>query len=131
MDFSSTKHIVARKRHKCDYCGFHIEKGETYSHSKGMYDGNFYDAKYCLRCAEISFWMERTGNLDQEEQRGFGEDFLDYGFIRCPNCGDSLGGLELEHTEKDKAVYECSKCSGKGEIDISLEVIMQKLDTAT
>jgi predicted RNA-binding Zn-ribbon protein involved in translation (DUF1610 family) len=128
VSFGVAKQTVARKQHKCGYCGFHIEKGETYSRQKGVYDGAWYDQIYCLRCVKVMGWLYRIESVDYEEMRGLYEDFLDFGYLRCPDCGGSIGGLDLKSREKDLVLYECRRCGAKGKIDISLEAIKQKLE---
>ena len=34
-----TKNVIARKQHKCDWCGKPISKGEEYERQKYKYDG--------------------------------------------------------------------------------------------
>ena len=38
-----TKNVIARKQHKCDWCGKPISKGEEYERQKYKYDGEFYE----------------------------------------------------------------------------------------
>ena len=40
--WNSTTHI-ARKLHRCEYCGKQIGVGEQYSRETGVYDGEFND----------------------------------------------------------------------------------------
>lgn len=53
MEFQDTSHPIARKSHRCEYCGKTIEKGEKYSLTVGK-DGDFYNIKLCLVCEAIS-----------------------------------------------------------------------------
>lgn len=40
----------ARKEHKCFECRKIINKGDTYYHHSGCWDGSFSHYKYCERC---------------------------------------------------------------------------------
>ena len=43
---------VARKRHRCAYCGGAILAGDSYSHQKGRWDDRWFDAKMHHECHE-------------------------------------------------------------------------------
>jgi len=48
----------ARKRHRCDECGMHIEPGEIYERYTGLSEGDFYVNKTCPSCLAIIDWIQ-------------------------------------------------------------------------
>jgi hypothetical protein len=122
------KTVTARKRHVCDYCYKPIEKGESYQKQKGLYDG-FYKPKHCLRCVEVIEFLHKAEG--QEELHNFNDDFLDYGYMLCPECSSSVSSFE--NIGKDEADYKCEECWAAGKMDISLKavklIIMEAHDT--
>ena len=71
MDFSRYEHPVARKEHKCDFCGAEILKGEKYVHEVICDGGDFWDSKYHEQCAELIDRYYRW--LDRDDWVDFGE----------------------------------------------------------
>lgn len=43
---------VARKPHRCTYCGEGIAKGDHYQFQKGNYDGSWFESKMHPECFE-------------------------------------------------------------------------------
>ena len=41
-----------RKPYRCEWCGEHIEKGETHQHVSTRYDGDFQCYRMHLECAD-------------------------------------------------------------------------------
>jgi len=114
-----SKVVTARKRHVCDYCYKPIERGENYQKQKGLYDGEFYELKHCLRCVEVIDFLHRVEW--QEEYHNFNDDFLDYGYMPCPECNSGVS--RFENIGKDAADYKCDECGAAGKMDISLEAV--------
>lgn len=84
----SEKYRKARKDHKCNLCGGHIQKGETYRWSKNVYDGTIYEWHEHKNCSEVcgAIWDyvdPDEGMSDQEFQDGCCE--VCQCFI-CPDC---------------------------------------------
>ena len=44
---------VARKPHRCTYCGEGIARGEHYKHQKGNYDGSWFESKMHPECFAV------------------------------------------------------------------------------
>ena len=44
---------MARKCHRCIWCGEWIELGETYRHERSVYNGNMQDHKWHLECDKL------------------------------------------------------------------------------
>ena len=51
--FHATNMRLARKEHKCEECSRVIERGETYEHSVGLYEGEFQVNKTCPDCLSL------------------------------------------------------------------------------
>jgi hypothetical protein len=58
---SAVRH--AAKEHKCCECDKIIAKGERYEYASGKCEGEFWDAKTCLICAEIAEAFSCDGRL--------------------------------------------------------------------
>ena len=43
---------VAKKKHKCEWCGQLIQPGERYSRVVGIYDSNFHSTPFHQECEE-------------------------------------------------------------------------------
>ena len=54
-------HPVARKEHRCMYCGGVIHKGEKYQRSTNVYDGRVYDWVTHEKCEEIAELLNMYG----------------------------------------------------------------------
>ena len=59
------KKRIARKQHKCDYCGGVIEIGEEYSWAKLHYD-SLYEWKTHLRCDKLANDLDMFDICDDE-----------------------------------------------------------------
>ena len=78
----------ARKRHRCDYCGEIIEKGEEYDYQKNIFDGTFYEWYAHLACSRVAsaiwdYCDPDDGMSDQDFQDGCQE--ICQRFV-CPDC---------------------------------------------
>ncbi len=66
-DFHSQSEHVARKDHQCDFCSTTIKKGERYSNSTGVFEGDFFTWKEHLDCrAALLEYMKLTGTYSFE-----------------------------------------------------------------
>ena len=45
-----TSKVIARKKHKCNFCGAAIRKGERYERWIGIYDAEFSSTAVCKKC---------------------------------------------------------------------------------
>lgn len=52
----------AKKPHSCDECWRKINIGEVYSKYVGIYDGDFFMVKHCLRCTKARDWLLSKGH---------------------------------------------------------------------
>lgn len=50
FDNLEEKRVKARKEHRCDWCRCRIKKGEEYTFSKSIQDGDFNTWKSCDTC---------------------------------------------------------------------------------
>ena len=68
MDIISDNRIVARKAHKCDYCGGQIQVGEKYDMSKVADSGRVWTWKSHIICGEFcAEHVEDNGDgIDQD-----------------------------------------------------------------
>lgn len=57
-EFISSKHVVARKRHRCSECHGFIEPGDVYERVAGSWDGRFDTFKTCIHCEEARDFYE-------------------------------------------------------------------------
>lgn len=57
--------LVARKPHRCIWCGEWIETGEKYRRERSVYDGSMQDHKWHLDC-DKGFKVELDAGMDQK-----------------------------------------------------------------
>ena len=127
-----TKNVIARKQHKCDWCGKTISKGEEYERQKYKYDGEFYEWHAHLACCRVVSAIWDYADPDE----GMSSDEFDStcadvcGEFICPDCpkwnkeyGECEDDLsycidrmdeffkthELYRAER-KSYFECWKC---------------------
>lgn len=82
------KNVIARKQHKCDWCGKPISKGEEYERQKYKYDGEFCEWHAHLACSRVASAIWDYADPDE----GMSSDEFDSTcadvcceFI-CPDC---------------------------------------------
>lgn len=82
IDVINSKTPIARKQHRCDYCGGTIEKGEKYQNDTIVYDGDVYTWKSHLHCMALTseMWDYKTdeGLSDDDFQRWIDDYVLEY-----------------------------------------------------
>ena len=91
---------LARKAHKCDYCGENIEKGEKYNVATLKYDGQLYKWKTHEKCHYIAQRLWRYF----EPEEGLDEDGFKDGCANfCSNfvcvCCDKMVAETKECTD--------------------------------
>jgi hypothetical protein len=61
------KTMIARKRHKCEWCGKHIEPGDTYHYTVQISEGSFITLKAHPSCNRLLYalWNARDYNYDE------------------------------------------------------------------
>ena len=88
IDVIDHRDVIARKPHRCDYCGEWINKGEKYDYQKNIFDGTFYEWHTHLACSRIAsaiwdYCDPDEGMSDQVFQDGCQEVCLRF---VCPDC---------------------------------------------
>ena len=53
-DFGQTRSVVARKHHRCAWCGVRIEQGETYRRFQGRWDDTWQNWGMHVECLAFS-----------------------------------------------------------------------------
>ena len=83
-DFIRQSEHVARKDHRCDFCLFTIEKGERYSKTTGVFEGDFFVWKEHLDCRAAGlesmrlsgeYSYESMWNMDDEARAWIKQDY--------------------------------------------------------
>lgn len=105
MSYETLKHgeVVARKRHVCDWCGRHIEKGEKYNYECFKYEGDFCTWHSHLACSRVAsaIWgfVDPDDGMDSWE---FDEGCAEVcrTFV-CPTCACWIP--QLEECELDES----------------------------
>jgi hypothetical protein len=60
-DLRDSQH-KARKQHRCGECRRRIEPGQTYTNFVGLFEGDFFSVKHCLRCTKARKWLGKRGH---------------------------------------------------------------------
>ena len=98
LECYTVRYPVAKKEHICDLCKAKIAPGEKYRRFSGVSDGDFFDVKHHLDCAEIiNEYCERNNTQEYENND------VDFWVIDCI-CGDCPG---VEGCEKN--IFHCDK----------------------
>ena len=97
------KDVVARKEHRCDWCGETIKKGEKYHYETFVFEGKVYDWHSHLSCSRVvsAIWDyvdPDYGMSEDDFQQGCADVCRD--FI-CPDCSE--WNKEYEECEKDES----------------------------
>lgn len=66
MDIISQTKPKARKEYKCDWCGLIVKKGEKHESSVLKSEGEIYNWRNHLRCAEIARKLDMFDYCDDE-----------------------------------------------------------------
>jgi len=62
---SYQKEVKANKEHRCNFCGDKIRKGETYYSSTHKHDGEVYEWKTHVHCANLADRLKMYENCDE------------------------------------------------------------------
>lgn len=105
METLSTKTHIARKEHRCDWCGQKIEKGEKYEYSFIVDGGDNWTFKNHLSCREL------TNKLNMWNDATWGEGVTDDLFCDIINDKyiDITGDGNFEEMENFKDRIELVK----------------------
>jgi len=87
IDFFRKEIRRAAKAHKCCECDKQIEKGERYEYASGKCEGEMWQAKTCLVCAEIADAFSCEGRMYGGE---FWSQFTDLFAELNTTCFDRL-----------------------------------------
>ncbi len=83
-DFHCQSEHVARKDHRCGFCDATIKKGERYSNSTGVFEGDFFVWKEHLDCRAAGLESMRLSgedfyqsmwNMDDEDRAWIKQDY--------------------------------------------------------
>lgn len=67
----------ARKRHRCDECGYGIRPGEQYEHVRGVWDGSAATYRTCCRCLDLRDFVEDKADCECWEHGNILENAVD------------------------------------------------------
>ena len=56
---------VARKEHRCNFCGGVISVGEKYNRQTNVYDGRVYDWVSHCECSELAYELDMYDDCDE------------------------------------------------------------------
>jgi hypothetical protein len=62
-----SKTMVAKKRHWCEWCGKHIEPGETYDYEAQIFEGDFVTMKAHTSCNRLIQKLWAAGDYNDDE----------------------------------------------------------------
>lgn len=72
--------VQARKMHRCDSCGEHVERGMRYVKTVAVVEGDFQQSKLCPRCQALLEAYYDLGDVDAcfdlSELRGMVNEML-------------------------------------------------------
>lgn len=103
------RYPVARKQHKCNFCGGTIEKGEKYDCCTISFDGSIYTWKSHLYCSALTAEMdgyETDEGLDEDDFKRWIDDY-----VREHHFDSILDDISVEWQDKStcelaKMIYE-------------------------
>jgi hypothetical protein len=97
-EFHNTTKHKCRKPFRCHECNREVETGELYQYDRGKFDGDFYDFKTCLPCAEIRDAFDEGGATGE-----LWEEMSDHGFeYMTTACFDQLETAKAKAFLRDK-----------------------------
>lgn len=95
-EFSSSRIVKARQKHRCCECHENISVGKKYEYVSGCWEGEFSTFKTCLRCVALR---------DKHCSGGFIYGGLFEQLRECMNW-DPLTPFPTESTEKEGAISD-------------------------
>ena len=70
---------VARKEHRCDFCGEGISVGEKYNRQTNVYDGRVYDWVSHSECSKLAYELDMFDDCDEGlDSDGFVDNLNQY-----------------------------------------------------
>lgn len=117
MELYRIEYPVARKQHRCEFCGKKIEPKEQYSLEVGNFDGDFFVRKLCLPCnGMLSDYMASLPSGETEfEWWGVIDSLADEYCISCPDAELCEIKTHPQTCETVRKLYE-PKIGIKGDI---------------
>lgn len=96
---------VARKEHRCEFCGEVIHVGEKYNRQSNVYDGRIYDwVSHCV-CSKLAYELDMFDDCDEGlDGDGFVDRLNQYVYDK-QNCLDANSPF----TEQPKIRYSLPK----------------------
>ena len=76
MTILDERHRISRKEHRCDFCGFVIEKGIKYHWQKLVDGGVLYECKAHTSCRSLAEKMDMFREADDCGESGVDMDFF-------------------------------------------------------
>lgn len=70
--------LVARKEHRCDFCGEVISVGEKYNRQTNVYDGRVYDWVSHSECSKLAYELDMFDDCDELEIMQEKSDCIDW-----------------------------------------------------
>lgn len=83
---SYSNNVKARKDHACDFCGFKINKGETYIKSTHVYDG-IYDWRTHADCGNLASKLNMYEDADEGVTQDMFMETVRCKFLEIDNSG--------------------------------------------
>ena len=112
MSFWNSRHLTAKKEHKCIYCGKKILIGERYHRETGTFEGDFNDYCLCELCKPVVMKYDEGEELSSLFQNSV---------IECPKCKNDY--LNFKRLEPSIHKYKCTchKCKHEWEHELTLK----------
>ena len=109
---SESKTIVARKRHRCHWCGERIEKGAMYESTFIVWEGDPWTRKLHPECADA----ERAYDYDGDTL--YYEGQFQRGHVHEPNWSTVADGVSIKCPGciKLSLLPKCENCNGSGTV---------------
>ena len=112
MSFWNSRHLEARKEHKCIYCGKLIIPGEMYHRETGTFEGDFNDYCLCELCRPVAMKYDAGETLS---------DLFVNSILECPKCKEQY--IRFIRLEEGAHKYKCTchKCKHEWEHELTLK----------
>lgn len=110
-DFIESKQIKTRKDHECCFCTYTIPKYSIAMHSKGKFDGEWFNHYMCELC---SYYMDNI-YCENEFEYGQFKDEIEYNFsLMCDSreciAEESNLSFKENNIQNKRIIFECDYC---------------------